>query len=475
MLSTKSLSNYNIRKTIEPLHSILAARDERFLLRKQEAFKGSPALSLSLNVPGYPKSNRLVNTFFRCCLTSLKYHLKSCQIILNDIKSVELTDEAGDFFIAPCSSALHSLSDIKQICEEFEEKFPLGRFIDVDLTDPEGNPVSSGKSKLCFFCNQRPAIECRRENTHGVSELRTFMFSRIEKFCRKQRENEISRLLSSMALKAILYEICLAPKPGLVDKFSNGSHADMNFQTFIDSSVTISAYFADLVREGFTFHDKDISKALPVIRNIGIRMEAAMFASTRQVNTQKGIIFLMGLSLFACGLLFAGQDGFDTEEFREIIKTICKDLTHRELENHDPSEKSHGIKVFDIYRVPGARGEAESGFPMVFDFGLPALLNCQELNDEGMLKAFLSIAAHNDDTNILYRANPVILKKFKSLSFSTFNNFNAANLASLNEYCIKENISPGGSADLLALSIFIYSLVKQVDKQGLLSPIQANL
>ncbi len=136
------------------------------------------------------------------------------------------------------------------------------------------------------------------------------MFEKMKAYCLQQREITISRNLSSLALQSILYEISLTPKPGLVDKFSNGAHSDMNYSTFINSTAAISGYFNDLVQAGFAFTENDMTKALPVIRNIGLRMEKSMFLKHKQVNTQKGIIFLMGLSLFSSGYLFAHEDEF---------------------------------------------------------------------------------------------------------------------------------------------------------------------
>ena len=422
-----------------------------------------PSVSLSLNVPGFPKSNAIAQRFFHICLEDLNFFLKANRILINKEDATHKTDVAGDFFIAPFSAAQISTIEIKQICESFEERHPLGRFLDVDITDSAGGHVSSGKTKLCFFCRQKPADECRREEAHDLKELREFMFSKMEAFCNHHRENELCRKISSLALKAILYEISLTPKPGLVDKFSNGSHADMNFQTFIDSSVAISAYFADLVHEGFTFYANDLTKALPIMRSIGLQMETAMFSDTQNVNAQKGLIFLMGISLFASGYLFAGQDRFEIERFREIIKQICRDLIHKELENHDQRDKTHGEEIYGRYTVSGARGEAEQGFPMVFDFGLPELLKCKDLNDEALQKAFLSIAAHNNDTNIIYRRNLDVLENFKILSRTALNQYNPETYRQLMDYCAKENISPGGSADLLAVTIFIYSLIKSGD------------
>jgi triphosphoribosyl-dephospho-CoA synthetase len=203
-----------------------------------------------------------------------------------------------------------------------------------------------------------------------------------------------------------------------------------------------------------------------VIRTIGMRMEKAMFTSTRQVNTQKGIIFLMGLSLFACGYLFARRESFTTAQFRQIIRQICHGISRRELENHDGYITTHGAEIYRKYQMTGARGEAENGFPMVFEFGLPELQHGRLLDDDVMLRAFLSIASHNDDTNIVYRSSLKILEKFQSLSLAAFNQFNAENLSRVTDFCKLENISPGGSADLLAVSIFMYFVMNLSEENG---------
>ena len=422
---------------------------------------GLPSLSLNLNVPGFPKSNSTVKAFFRYCLRDLKYTLKAHQVNIIEGEAIEINDAAGDFFIAPCSPGVFTLQGIKQVCEDFEKNHPLGRFIDADLNDQQGDSVSSGRSKLCFFCLERPAIECRRENAHDPEELRSFMFLKIANYCRQQQEVAIIKKLSSLAQQAVLYEISLTPKPGLVDKFGNGSHADMNFQTFIDSTSAISPWFGELVYEGFSFRDNDLTKALPLIRNIGLHMESAMYEATQNINTQKGIIFLMGISLFACGKLFSRSDQFTTEEFRDIIQGVCKDIVKRELVETSRTVKSHGVDIFLKYGFGGARGEAESGFGIVFEFGLPQLIGVAELNDKVIIKSFLAIAANNNDTNILYRSNPHVLSVFKKLCKDASENFNDQNYSAVIDFCKHENISPGGSADLLAVTIFVWSVIER--------------
>jgi len=404
-----------------------------------------------------------VSAFFYSCLSDLKRYLETHRIDIPENDAVERCDPAGDFYLVSFSMNHFSLSEIKQICESFEESHPLGRFVDVDLNDQQGNTVSSGKSKPCFFCREKPAIECRREKTHDFDELRSFMFSEMAKFGRKKREEKISDKLSSLAQQAILAEISLTPKPGLVDQHSSGSHKDMNYQTFVDSTAAISSWFEELVHEGFAFQDDDLTKALPRLREIGLKMEAAMFEATGNVNTQKGIIFLMGLSLFACGKLFSKNDHFQAEEFRSIIQRICKDLVRNEMGY--PSGKSHGEKIFLKYGFSGARGEAESGLATVLDFGLPQLLQLEKSNDEALTKCFLAIAANNNDTNILFRSNPEVLSTFKHLSKTALEDFNPTNYSALIDVCKQENISPGGSADLLAVSIFVWSVIQASEQK----------
>jgi holo-ACP synthase/triphosphoribosyl-dephospho-CoA synthase len=449
---------------IGPLEEILAARDARSLLRKGFSLHNLPSLSLNLNVPGYPKSNETVSRFFLYCLDDLKVYITAHLIRLDEKQAIHEKDKAGDFYIAPFSTDHHSLIEIKQLCEDFEEKHAWGRFIDVDITDDAGMPVSSGKSKSCFYCNEHPADECRRDQRHDTEEVRAFMFSKMRAFCLKQREITICRNLSALALQSVLTEISLTPKPGLVDKFSNGVHSDMNYNTFINSTSTISVYFNDLAQAGFDFAENDMTKALPVIRNIGLRMEKSMFDSTNQVNTQKGIIFLIGLSLFSSGYLFAHEDDFRIEKFRTIIKDICRGLTNRELEVPQRPPETHGEHIYHKLRISGARGEAENGFPTVFNFGLPELLNFNELNEQALLRAFLALAANNNDTNILYRSNVDVLNHFRELSQTALK---TNNMYPLVDFCMKQRISPGGSADLLAVSIYLYLLIKQNGNNGL--------
>ncbi len=446
-------------KPIEPLALLLEAKECRAQLRQQIAGMNLPSVSLNLNIPGFPKSNEITNEFFSVCLDELKMFLKAHLISLSDKEAYCRVDAAGDFFLVPLKAPLKTEREIKAVCETFEENHVYGRFIDVDVTDASGNMISSGKAKLCFYCRQKPADVCRHEGIHSTDELRSFLFSRMKDYCRKRFEDETASKLASHAIRAVLTEISLTPKPGLVDMVNNGSHSDMNYQTFIGSTSAIAVYFAELVHEGFCYSGKDLRKALPAIRSIGLRMERDMFAATNQVNTQKGLIFLLGLSLFTAGLVYARHGAFHTEVFRELISEICREISLRELVAGNDNPETHGEKVFRKFGITGARGEAEAGFPLVFEFGLPVLNVHHELNDEVLIKAFLAIASHNNDTNILHRGGMEVLNAFKCLSNEALNDFTPDNYNSVIDYCRKMHISPGGSADMLVVTIFIHSLI----------------
>jgi holo-ACP synthase/triphosphoribosyl-dephospho-CoA synthase len=438
----------------------LIAREQRALLKSKIAGTGYPCVSLSINVPGYPKSNHAVTCFFKYCLQDLQYLLKSHLIEVLNREAIEKCDAAGDYFVAPVSAGNLGIVELKQICEDFEGGHPLGRYIDVDVYDEKGNCISSGKSKFCFYCKDKPAIECRREQAHDMVQLRSLMFSNMRDYCNRQRESLLSKQLASLAMKALLYEISLTPKPGLVDRLSNGSHADMNFLTFADSSAAISFYFEELVQAGFAFQDEKYIRALPIIRNIGLRMEAAMFRATTNINTHKGLIFLMGLTLFSCGKLYSSLNHFDPEYFRSIVRDICRDIVKRELQDSKSSNPTHGLAVFQSSGFSGARGEAEGGLQTVFEIGLPYLLKENQLNDTALTQCFLAIASKNMDTNILYRGGQAVLITFQKLCKTALEDYTDSNFMKVAEFCKNENISPGGSADLLALSIFFWSVMK---------------
>jgi holo-ACP synthase/triphosphoribosyl-dephospho-CoA synthase len=464
------------------LQDILAAREERLQMRQEIAASGKPSLSLTMNIPGVPKSTPLYHSFFIHVLQELKRYLVSYRIPVEFNKELVTIDSDGDFFLVPLGEGLRDLKELKCLTEKFESSHPLGRLLDVDLVDSEGNPVSSGIAKTCFFCNDQPAIVCMRQQRHSYQEMRAIVDEEIGAFLHQQHGEVVCRRLSALALKALLHEVSLSPKPGLVDRFDSGSHRDMDYATFLDSAAVISSYFKDIAEYGFQFEGENLKEALPKLRQLGLQMEEAMFAETIGVNTHKGAIFLLGFSLFTTAYLIAGCR-YSEKEFVQCIRTMNGDLVAKELGKklYDQG-KTHGEECYERYgdRGRGIRGEIQNGMPAVFKHALPVLrsvIGDRERESDALLhnaltQTLLAIMAYNDDSNILYRKGLSVLEELKSLSAIALNQQGGcqenADFEKLIKFCEEHHISPGGSADLLAVSLFIFWVEREYSEYPLL-------
>ena len=111
--------------------------------------------------------------------------------------------------------------------------------------------------------------------------------------------------LSYLAHKAMLYEVSASPKPGLVDRFSNGAHKDMDFFTFMSSSASLSQFFSHCALEGEKHLDSDLPNLFSSLRIPGISAEKKMFFATNNINTHKGAIFSIGTICAAAGYLYS--------------------------------------------------------------------------------------------------------------------------------------------------------------------------
>lgn len=276
--------------------------------------------------------------------------------------------------------------------------------------------------------------------------------------------NEISTIISSFALKAMLYEVSCYPSPGLVSPISTGAHKDMDFFMFIDSISTISRYLALFVEKGFC--QKTYKEIFSEIRTIGLEAEKDMLTTTRGVNTHKGMLFLMGIACAATGKAI-----FEKKEFK-YIQNIIKGMTTGVVENElstlkDDYKLSHGEKLFLKYKIEGIRGEVEKGIPTVFNFSLDFYKQNFDLSiNDRLINTLIGIMGICDDSTIIYRHNPQVLREVKEKSLDILNIGGMKTIngrIKINNLCrefIERNISPGGSADLLGVTVFLY-LVEQ--------------
>ncbi len=272
--------------------------------------------------------------------------------------------------------------------------------------------------------------------------------------------------ISRYALQSLLYEVSASPKPGLVDRFNQGAHKDMNFYTFMASSASLVDYFNECVEEGLKFAGLDAREMFKNLRAIGIEAEKAMYQATHGINTQKGLIFSLGVICAAasCCMKENKTDNLDIDVICTKISLMTKGLCSQELGSMTKVKGlTNGERLYKKYGFKGIRGEVENGFPTVRNHSLPFLKQLKsikkyDLNDM-FVQTLLYLVSINEDTNIAARHNKetmayaqryarcvldaggILTQQGKEMVFEMDRNF------------IKKNISPGGSADLLAVTI----------------------
>lgn len=306
-----------------------------------------------------------------------------------------------------------------------------------------------------------------------MSELK-FLLQRVDKDEIKMDLNNYTCKLSPFdadlqkvgqyLTQAILLEVSTHPKPGLVTRLSNGAHKDMSIFTFMMSSAVLSKAFNDLQDIGQA-HRGTLAELFCKLRSYGVGAEAELLRVTKGVNTQRGILFAGGIVSAVSG--YAMNMGLSRDALLPMIKEMAAGLVARELKNLDHAAMTAGEKLYYKYGITGIRGEVENGFPSVVNYGLPALEDAFDkgatIND-ALVHALIALMTVVEDSNVIWRTDydtllevQRIAKNILSLG-SVFTEKGRMAIAETERYFLQRRISPGGSADLLSVTITLYLL-----------------
>lgn len=277
--------------------------------------------------------------------------------------------------------------------------------------------------------------------------------------------------IPQLALKALMYEVSISPKPGLVDRFNNGSHNDMTFFTFVDSVLSFESYFKQYYELGRELSDSsDVTLLFSGSRTIGIQAEKSMFEATHGINTHKGANFSFALMLVAIGYMVERHhlthwSESDTQDMFQLIQQMTQDILLKDFDDiHLKTQLSHGEKLFVQHGITGIRGEAVSGYPILRDTLMPFLRSFNtQLTEYDLLKGLLLVMGHIEDGNIIHRGGFSAWEQVKAESIDLFNEpLNQDEfLKAMHDFdakLIDRHLSPGGAADALGLGIFLYFL-----------------
>ncbi|MBQ9535913.1 MAG: triphosphoribosyl-dephospho-CoA synthase CitG [Clostridia bacterium] len=263
--------------------------------------------------------------------------------------------------------------------------------------------------------------------------------------------------IALLARRALLEEVDATPKPGLVDRENNGAHTDMTRELFIKSAEALTPHFRRFAAMGADSAGISGQELFALLRTAGLEAERDMFAATGGVNTHKGALFSIGLLCAAAGRLPRLREPRSVDSLCSCVALMTRGVCRRECGEGE----THGLRAFRNYGARGARGEAESGFASVRSFGYPVLreaLRSGEDKNAAHVRTLLSLMANVDDTNVLARAGAEGAELVKRRSRELLADFSPEGARELDRALTEKNISPGGCADLLAISIFLYYL-----------------
>ncbi len=424
------------------MEEILVAREKRanHILALREQFKDKTIVILKLNVPGNDKNLLKLKFIYRL------YHEKMMNEFQEKIiKTAKVKSLDGDYFFYVINE---DGKKVKAKTVLLEETNAIGKLVDLDVyQDEKISRTELGYClRKCLICNQDAHL-CVRSKAHSLNEV----FAKIDEMINDYLEEDIL----AKTLVAIQKELDLFPKFGLVSKENQGCHLDMDYQLFLKSTKAITPYLKEFIAQGLNHLDEPL-----LLKEIGKEAEAAMFQVTNNINTQKGLIFLMGIFLPAISkaIIYDMKEPFIRQEIKRISTLIIGDY-FSQIENK--ANKSHGDIIYLKHNLKGIRGEGLNGLKLIFTI-LPSL---KPLSKAAMMDYFLQIMSVLDDTTIIYKTDFYTLKEVKETmkelvkSGGYLNNIERIN--QLSAQYIKRNISPGGASDMLVIKILYEELVKK--------------
>lgn len=271
-------------------------------------------------------------------------------------------------------------------------------------------------------------------------------------------------IVAHLATRALKAELNTTPKPGLVDTHDSGAHRDMDHALMMRSIRAMHPYFVRLATLGY---DSPKLPAHDDIVRIGIEAEKAMFNSTGGVNTYKGALFSMGLALTAATYIIGRGKVATTTHGKEYVPGDLLSAIIIQLANGFPDTSgTHGSRAKQLAQsgcsLKSALDNAREGYTQLFEEWLP-FYETRIKGDDSYVKhkTLLRIMCDLDDTNIVYRTDYATMLNVKTQARHLLEDFSEAGIEDMNCDFVGRNISPGGSADMLALVVFLFGITRK--------------
>ena len=448
----KSINNQvNVEEMLEARD--LRVAQQQALLRKYT----KTLICFTMNIPGPVKVTPLVRMGFQTGCRAIQRSLANMHAAVLFEKFTDEKTGLEAFFVVDKKPR-----EIKAAMVEIENADNLGRLMDIDVLEGSGEKVSREEigmqGRLCLVCS-KPAQECARSRAHSLEVLLNHV--------NKVLTDSILSHVGDLAEEALLAEVEATPKPGLVDLNNSGAHKDMNYDTFVASIHAIVPFLRQMAEKGITW-EGSAEQLFLAIRPLGAAAEKAMFIATDNVNTHKGIIFSLGIVITFSMWYFKEHGQIDSE----AILLLCGEATHNVLDKdfahidkYHPH--THGEKLYVKFGCKGIRGEVQDGFKPVRELALPKLRSLMQKHTDpnlAYIQTLLLLMSNVEDSNILIRTSQEMLAYAQDKAAEllqgggVLTDKGLQRVWDLNTDFVAKNMSPGGSADLLIITIFMWKL-----------------
>lgn len=447
---------------------MMQAREARFFMQQTmlARYPGAVLVCLTMNVAGPVKVTPSIERAFSWGMEKIRAVLAGQRVLFE----ADIHEKTGDEAVFVVSGDAREIK--RRLCQ-LEDRYAMGRLLDIDVIRPDGEKISRTDIGLpqrkCLICEQDAPV-CARSRTHTVAEL----FEYTHRIIDAHFASAYAKRIAQQAQRALLTEAAISPKPGLVDRLNTGAHSDMDIFTFIDSACTLREYFEACANIGLEYRGKMPRDCFDELRTQGLLAESAMKQATGGVNTHKGAIFSLGIYAAALGM---GYDGETSDTMAALFR--CGEMTGERMREElaaleNGEARTFGEQIYKKSRVGGVREEAASGFASVRENGLPRLRAALEtglsINDAGLC-ALIALMARTQDTNALRRGGEAAAAKLLADAKQLDDKICAAAETGKLLHYIEEiraymaqwdvqlsaaRISPGGCADLLALTLLAY-------------------
>lgn len=303
-----------------------------------------------------------------------------------------------------------------------------------------------------------PRLKDSTDNPVSASRVRASLADmRVTDAVRLLPAASIPAVLAKAAVTALKKELDLTPKPGLVDKENSGAHSDMDYSVMLRSIVSLESVYERIA-------EASMNGVLPdalILGPIGIDGERAMLEATGGVNTHRGALFSLGLAVSATAFLLSSKDRNDMECDSDMAFSADKlsGIISRIADTFNRPAGTHGAVVREKHDIPTAIDMASDGYSQAF-------MKWRHIENPHL--RLLVIMSELEDSNIYHRGGKDGAEYVRQTSCDILDDTALCAdqdslckaMSRFNEECVRRWLSPGGCADMLALTFYLDSVIR---------------